>query len=105
MVTAASTPRCEVCGREWTPDADPDDWLGIEVDHAAGRIYAALCSREHAVEFFGKPLPEPPPRIPPPPLATGERVMIIGIGGLAVIAFGVFVVGLVVLVRDAAAWF
>ena len=106
MVTvAASTPACEVCGREWSPEDESKDWLGLEIDHSGGRIYAAFCSPAHAQDFFARPLPKPPPGPAALPLATGERLMILGVGGLAVIAFSIFVFGLVVLVRVALHWF
>ena len=102
---AASTPTCEVCGREWSPDEESTDWLGLEIDHSGGRIYAAFCTPVHAQEFFGHPLPKAPPDTPAPPLSAGERAMILGVGGLAVVAFGIFLFGLVVIVRDASGWF
>ena len=102
---AVSAPTCEICGREWSLDKNPEEWLGIEVDHAGRRLYAAFCSREHAQAWFAKPLPEPPPRTPPPPLDGGERALIIGVGALAVVAAVVFVVGLVEIFRVASNWF
>lgn len=102
---AASTPACEVCGREWSPQDESKDWLGLEIDHSGGRVYAVLCSPAHAQEFFAHPLPRGSTQPSAPPLATGERAMILGVGGLAVIAFGIFLFGLVVLVRNAIGWF
>lgn len=102
---AASPPACHVCGREWSPEEETPDWLGLEIDHSGGRIFAAFCSPAHAQDFFGRPLPKPSPEVPAPPLAAGERAMILGVGGLAVVAFGIFLFGLVVLVRNTLGWF
>ncbi|MFI7586027.1 hypothetical protein ACIB24_02995 [Spongisporangium articulatum] len=101
---AAATPTCQICGRSWGRDDDPEDWLGVEVDFSGGRLYAAFCSREHAQEWFAKPLPEPPPRVPPAPLDTGERALIFGVGTLAVLAAAVFVIGAITIVRAALGW-
>jgi hypothetical protein len=103
-VVASSTPTCEICGRRWRPDAEPEEWLGVEVDRGGSRLYAVFCSQEHAHAWFASPLPQAPPPVQPPPLAGSERALILGVGTLGVLVVAVFMVGAVAIVRTVLDW-
>ncbi len=87
---------CDLCGRRYDAAATDDHWLGVELSRAViagGPVieWLAFCSREHASEWFARPLPPAKPAEPTPPTTWGDRVveaLLFGVLGLLLLVFG-----------------